>query len=233
MDENELKQEILTADERVNAIVVNSNESYQEAGAVVIELDTLAKRITDYWDEPIRKAHEAHKALTSKRAEMLKPVDDRKKLLRGKISAYLTEQERIRREEQRKIDEARRKQEADERAKLEARAAKAEESGKAEKAEALREKAAEVYVAPVIVQSEVEKTTRIDAGTVSQKTDINVTVTDPKKILAAVIDGRLPIGIITINESKLKQAIKLAGINNIDGAIIEQVVNAQFRARTA
>lgn len=233
MDEQELRQEITTADERVNAIVVNSNESYQAAGAVVIELDTLAKRITDYWDEPIRKAHEAHKALTAKRGEMLKPVEDRKKILRGKISAYLTEQERIRREEQRKLDEERRAKEAAERAKLEARAAKAEEKGKAEKAEALREQAEQVYVPPAVVRPEVEKTTHIDTGTVSQKTDINVTVTDPLKILKAVTDGRLPIGIITISESKLKQAVKLAGINSLDGAVIEQVVNAQFRKRTA
>jgi hypothetical protein len=49
-------------------------------------------------------------------------------------------------------------------------------------------------------------------------------------VLHAIIGGRLPIGIVNINETKLKQAIKLAGITQLDGCIIEQVINAQIRA---
>lgn len=231
MDERELKQEITTIDEQVGAVVVNSSATYEMAGALVIDLDALEKKINAYWEDPIKKAFDAHRALTAKRGEMLKPVQDRKKILRGKISAYLTEQERIRKEEQRKADEERRKREEAERAKLEARAAKAEEKGKTEKAEELREKAADVYVPPVVVQAEVEKTTRIETGTVSQKKDIRVTVTDPMAIVKAVASGTLPIGVVSINESKLKAAIKLQGISQLYGCTIEEIVNAQFRGK--
>jgi hypothetical protein len=233
INEQELKQEIMSADDRVNALVVDSQETYEIAGAAVIDLDSLAKRITAYWDDPIKKAFDAHRALTAKRAEMLKPVDDRKKSLRKKISDYLTAIEKKRQEEQRKADEERRKREQAERDKLERQAAKAEEKGKTERAEDLRTQAAEVYVPPVVVVPEVEKTTRIDTGTVSQKKDIKVSVTDPLKILKAILDDRLPVGVVTINDAKLKQAIKLAGINHLDGCLIEQVVNAQFRAGVA
>lgn len=233
MDEQQLKQEIISVDQVVNAVVVNSLETYEIAGKYVIELDQLIKRINEYWEDPIKKAFEAHRALTAKRGEMLKPVQERQKTLRGKISAYLTEQDRIRKEEQRKADEVRRAQEQKEREKLERAAARAEEKGNTAKAEDLREKAQDVYVPPVVVVPEVEKTTRIDIGIVSQKKDIKIVVTDPREILKAVVSGRLPIGIITINESKLKQAIKLQGINRLDGCIIEQVVNAQFRAGVA
>lgn len=231
MDERELKQEIMTVDEQVAAVVVNSAATFETAGALVIDLDALEKKISAYWEDPIKKAFDSHRALTAKRGEMLKPVQDRKKILRGKISAYLTEQERIRREEQRKADEERRKREEAERAKLEARAAKAEEKGKADKAEELREQASDVYVPPVVVQPEVEKTTRIDTGTVSQKKDIRVTVTDPAAILRAVVAGQIPIGVVAVNESKLKAAIKLQGLTVLDGCIIEEVVNAQFRGK--
>lgn len=231
MDEKELKQEIMTADERVNAVVVSDTGSYELAGAMVIDLDRLAKKINAYWEEPIKKAHEAHRALTAKRGEMLKPVEDRKKVLRGKISAYLTEQERIRRAEQTRLDEERRKKEQAERERLEKAAAKAEEKGRDERAEALREKAADVYIPPAVVVPEVEKTTRMDTGTVSQKKSTRVTVTDPVAILRAVVAGSLPIGIVTINETKLKQAVELQGLKQLDGAIIEEIVTAQFRGK--
>lgn len=231
MDEKELEQEIMTADERVGAVVVSDPASYEMAGAMVIDLDRLAKKITAYWEEPIKKAHEAHRALTAKRGEMLKPVEDRKKVLRGKISAYLTEQERIRRAEQTRLDEERLKKEQAERERLEKAAAKAEEKGRDERAEALREKAADVYIPPAVVVPEVEKTTRMDTGTVSQKKSTRVTVTDPVAILRAVVAGSLPIGIVTINETKLKQAVELQGLKQLDGAIIEEIVTAQFRGK--
>jgi hypothetical protein len=167
MDEQQLKNEITTVDDRVNSIVVNDPDTFQKAGSVVIDLDGLIKKINTYWEDPIKKAHEAHKSLTAKRAEMLKPVEDRKKLLRGKISAYLTEQDRIKREEQRKLDDERRKKEQAEREKLERAAIKAEEKGKIERAEDLRTQAADVYVQPAIVESQIEKTTRMETGTVS------------------------------------------------------------------
>jgi hypothetical protein len=229
MDENALKQEIMTVDERIAAVVVCDAQTYEVAGKMVIDLDGLKKKIEAYWKEPIEKAFQAHKALTAKRGEMLKPVDDRRKTLTQKISAYLTEEDRKRREEQRRLDEKRREAEQKERDRLAKLAAKAEEKGKIDKAEALREKAEEVYIPPAVVVPEVERTTRMDEGTVSTVKDIEIEIVDVKAVLRAVVDGKLPVSIVTVNDAKLKKAIKDFDIKVLDGVVIREVVKGQFR----
>lgn len=229
MDENTLKSEISTVDERIASVVVRDAQTYESAGAMVIELDSLKKRIEAYWKEPIEKAFQAHKALTAKRSEMLQPVEDRRKSLNQKITAYLTEQENKRREEQRRLDEQRREAERKERERLEKLAAKAEEKGKTEKAEALREMVEDVYIPPVAAVPEVEKTTRMDAGTVSTTTDIEIEIADVKAVLRAIVDGKLPVTIATINEAKLKKAIKDFALHAVDGVVIREIVKGSFR----
>jgi len=229
MEEQELKQEIVKADEQIQALVVNSPETFEEAGRVVISLDDLIKKIKKYWKEPKEKAFQAHKAITQREKEMLKPVEDRRRVAQQRISAYLTEQERKRQEEQRKLDAERKAKEDREKAKLERRAEKAEESGNAEKAEELREKIDDIFVAPAIVEPTIEKTTHTDAGTISQKKDVDIRVTDPMAIFRGIAEGRIPANVAVINESKLKQFIKLQGIAKLDGCDIQEVVKTQFR----
>jgi hypothetical protein len=160
---------------------------------------------------------------------MLKPVEDRRKALTQKISAYLTEEDRKRREEQRRLDEKRREEEQKERDRLAKLAAKAEEKGKIEKAEALREKAEDVYIPPAVVVPEVERTTRMDEGTVSTVKDIEIEIADVKAVLRAVVDGKLPVSIVSVNEAKLKKAIKDFDLKALDGVVIREVVKGQFR----
>jgi hypothetical protein len=145
------------------------------------------------------------------------------------MSRYATEQERKRQEEQRKINAEREEKERREREKLEKRAAAAEEKGQTEKAESLREKADMVIIPPVIVVPEVEKTVQTDAGSITQRKDIEVIITDPMKILQAVIDGRIPLSVVALNATVLKRVIKDNAINNLDGCVIRQIINPSFR----
>jgi len=231
MDENELKNEIMTVDQRINEVSIIDNDSYGFAGSLVVELDNLKKKITAYWDEPISKAFQTHKALTAKRTEMLKPIDDRRRTLTTKISAYLTEQDRIKREAQRKLDDERRAAEQRERDRLNKMAEKARAAGKIEKAELLREKVEEVFVAPAIVVPTVEKTTRLDTGTISQKKELYIEVVSVMELLKEIVGGRLPVGIVTISNEKLKQAIKLNSLKSVPGCIIEERISASFRGK--
>ena len=127
MEEQELQKQIQTVDEQVTALAVKDKKSFELASEITHQLDGLIKEIKNYWKEPIEKAHQAHKALTAKRGEMLNPVESKRRILSQRITMYLTEQERIRQEQQRKFDEERRKEEEAERRKLEAKAQKAEE----------------------------------------------------------------------------------------------------------
>lgn len=229
MDEKELEQELQTVAQKAGGIVIKTQDDFALAGKMLIDIDGMIKRVKSYWKGPKEAAHQAHKAITAKEAEMLKPLTSRREGINKIMSAWQLQKRREAEAEQRRQDEERRKREEAERAKLERAAARAEEKGNEEKAESLREKAADVFIPPVIVKSEAEKTTWTDAGTVSVIEDIKVTVTDVKAVLNAIIAGTLPIGIVTINEAKLKAAVKLAGIKRLDGVIIEDDIRTSVR----
>jgi len=226
MDENALQMEIEFSP---NQFIVNSAESYAEAGKVMLSFNDLLSKIKSYWKPLKEKAHEAHKAITAKENEMIKPIEERKKLLSTNISAYLTEQDRIKREEQRRLDDERRAQEKAERERLEAESKKAEDSWDLKKAVELKAQSESVYIPPTIVQSEIKKTVTMDTGTISAKKDIEVEIINISDILRHVISGKLPSFIVSINETKLKQFLKMSGIMELSGCNIKEIINAQVR----
>lgn len=231
MEEHVLKTKIMTVWERIKGLVITDKQSYQTAGEIIIDLDHLIKQIKEYWKEPKERAFQAHKAITAKESEMLRPVTDRRNDLAGKIKKYLTEQDKIRREEQSRLDAERMKREQAERDRLAKRAEKADEKGNAEKAEALREKINDVFVAPSIVVPDVEKTTRMDTGTVSVTKDIEVTITDEKALIAEMAAGNVPVSVVTFSVPKLKAYIRLQGLTKLNGVTIADVSSAKFRGK--
>src|SRR4030043_789166 len=107
MEEKELEQEIADVDQQVNSIVVNSPETHAATGQVVIAIDQMIKRVKEFWQEPKEKAHQTHVAICKRENEMLMPLKERRASIAKQISNYLTEQDRIRRDEQRTLDEER------------------------------------------------------------------------------------------------------------------------------
>jgi sRNA-binding protein len=168
--------------------------------------------VKDFWKEPKARAYELHKMMTSREGMFLKPLEAAKKNISGEISRYLTDQERIRREEQRKADEAAR-------AALEAQKASVEDA----------ESSPIPFIVPTVV-SGIDKTMKTDTGSLTQRTEIEITVTDIKKLLAAIIASEVPESILEISIPKLKQFVKLTQAKEIPGCTIEEVVKASFRA---
>ena len=231
MKEEELKQEIQVIDEETRALVVNSQETFELANNEIFRIDTIGKKWMAYWKDLIEDAHQMHKNLIAKRDDPIRPLRERRISLKRGTDAYLTEQENIRKEEQRKLDAERLKKEEAERKRLEKRAEKAEEKGNIGKADELRDMAEDVYIPPAIVVPEIEKTTRQDAGTVSQKKGIEVIILDEMAILKAVVGGLLPIGIVSISLPKLTQVIKLQGLTSFEGCMIREVMTTQHRGK--
>lgn len=229
MDENEIKQELVVVEDKVNAIMVKDAETYELAGAMVLDLDGLRKKVVKYWEEPKRRAYEAHKAITEKEREMLRPIDEKRKALDRKISDYLTEERRRRDEEQRKLDEKRTKMEDRRRDRLMKRANAEREKGNEEAYAALMEEAGGVYVPPTAAVSQVDQTTRTDGGTISQRNELEIRIVDPMKLVQAVASGDVPIGVIDISIPKLKQHVKLFKLRSLPGCAIEERVAASFR----
>ena len=225
VNEVELGKEVVELESGANALIVDTKESFEYAGEIVLDIDAMIKKVETYWKELKRKAHEAHKAITAKESEMLGPLKDKRKTLRSKISVYLTIQEKIRQEEQKKIDAERRQQEAELKQKQ-------EEAAKiAEKNEEPEPVVLETYVPPVIVQPEVLKTTRMNTGTISQKKDITVEVVDISLLLNEIVKGNVPSSIIEIKEAKLKSFIKMQELKELSGCKIDEVIGASFRGR--
>ena len=97
-------------------IVVDDPITLEMATETVNKGLAYVKTINDLFEEPARKAHEAHKAITSLRESLKEPITKRINVLKSKISLYLTEVDKKRKEEQAKADAERLRLEAEERA---------------------------------------------------------------------------------------------------------------------
>jgi hypothetical protein len=225
-----LVTEITEAVTTASHIIVNSKETHEAASNAVLSLDGYIKKVKEYWQEPKEIAFKMHKGIVAKEAEMLNPMVEQRKAIVSRISAYLTEEDRKRQEEFKRLQAEQRAKEEAERNRLLEEAAKAETAGKSVDAEVLLTMAEEVQVEtpPPPVQV-IPQTTHTVNGTVSQRKDIEVTITDPKTLLKAIVDGNLPIGWVEISASKIKSYVKNTGEMTIPGCQIKEVVSATFR----
>lgn len=211
-------------------VVVDSPESYEYAGEIILKGKAIIKDIDAKFEPSVKAAYAAHKAIKDLQNSLKNPVSAMISELQLKANAYVTEQERKRREEQARLDAERRKAEETERARLAAEAKAAENKGDAEKAAALREESETIVIIPEVVESEAPKTIRTDAGTISAQSDIEVAITDKATLLRAIADqGRFDL--VEIKEAALKRFIKAAGLADFPGCHIEQVKKAAFRVK--
>lgn len=167
---NEVETKALSLVEQAGMVKINDSKSYEVAGFLWKTIGEVMKEVSDTFDPLIEAAHRNHKLALEKKAKFYAPLDKAKRDVKGLMSDYELEQERIRQEKQREI-EAKLKKEEEERRLLEAIAA--EEEAKANGAtaqEAAQEAEAiinePVYVAPVILPKETPKVKGLSFRTV-------------------------------------------------------------------
>jgi hypothetical protein len=155
----EIATEALTWPERARAIAVTSPETYSAAAELLKGIKALRGRIAETFDPHIRRAHEAHKALVRQKADMEAPLTEAETTVKRALGTYTQEQERIRREEERRLAEEARKREEERRlAEAAALETEAAETGNAELlAEAQEMISAPVEAPVVILQSATPK----------------------------------------------------------------------------
>jgi len=161
MEAQEITERALTVPEQAKGIVIKSHDDYARAGEMLLVIKDLRKEIDATFDPIIKKAHEAHKEAVAQKKKVDAPLVEAEGIIKPRISAWNTEQERLRREEEARLREIARKQE-EERLLMEAIAAEEEaKANGATKEEAAQESAAimaePVYVAPVVVPRMVPK----------------------------------------------------------------------------
>ena len=186
-------------------IAITNQGQYESANEFLRADKMLQKRIHEAFDEIVASAYKTWKAAGQKRTDYLEPVVAAEKAVKGKMIDYTEEMERIRREEQRKIDA---KAEADaekERKRLAERAAKWAAKGNEAKAEAIQEQAEEVQVETQVVAPKIEK-----LKNASFRDSWSVEITDAEKVPREYME----INIQALNRvaNATKGTIKIPGV---------------------
>jgi len=122
MDEETEKNEEITKEsglivQKAIALNVNNDEQLHFAYDLNKKIKLVQKRVDQYFDPSIKKAHETHQANIAMKKKQSEPLKKAEKIIKSKTTAYHEEQERIRWEEEHKRQRALRKQEEERRLK--------------------------------------------------------------------------------------------------------------------
>lgn len=91
--------------DKARALTVEDQDSYDFANNTLSVIRDLEKEVGETFDPICAAAHKAHKEATAGRAKHLKPLEDAKAIIAGKIRDFEREQKRLAAERQRLIDE--------------------------------------------------------------------------------------------------------------------------------
>lgn len=198
--------------ELANSIVITDQVSLERAAKFLLDNKTEQKRLDEERRGFVDPLNKVVKDLNAKYKPISDALTSAESIVKGKISKYTAEQERIQREAQ---AEAERKAEQ-QRQKLEVRAEKAEDKGDDHKAQSLRDTAATVVAAaPAPVIHKV-------AG-ISTRKVWTAKVTDPMKLCKLIADGVLPATLVEFKQAELnKIASQWQNNREFDGILITQ-----------
>lgn len=152
INEQDLAKEVPALVQEAEKFVVTNDAQYHEAVERANVCKTKLQTVVDFFAPMKKRAHEAWKEVCSKENQFVPALELSKKLYTQKAADYQLKKQREQEEKERAAFAAAQKKEDEKKAKLEADAKAAEEAGNREKAEELREKVENVYVAPRAVQ---------------------------------------------------------------------------------
>jgi len=131
--------------ETARSITIDSEWGYEEAAGLLKGIKALRNEAGEVFDPIVSAAHHAHKEAVAAKKGVEAPLIEAERILKSGMARYSDEQERIRREEQRRIDSISRKAAEEERL---ATAVALEEAGETEAAEQVIEAP---VLAPVVI----------------------------------------------------------------------------------
>ena len=98
----DLKKDANNAVVEAKSMSVINNHTNEQATNFIKALKNLQKEIKSELRPAIEKAHELHRHLTSQEKRLLAPLQDAEQLVKSKVSKFLFDQEKIRKEAQQK-----------------------------------------------------------------------------------------------------------------------------------
>lgn len=107
MKKEEVKKQSGLIVRRAVKVRVTDQKSLTAAEGLIVQVKDFLSGINGLFDPPIKKAHEAHKAMIAAKKEVADPLLKAERFLKSAIKDYLIEEERKRRhdEEQRKFEQ--------------------------------------------------------------------------------------------------------------------------------
>lgn len=200
----ELENEIQPIIQKAQALVIKTPEESVSAQEILKEIKVRQKTVIEKIGPLVADAYKAWKGIKDFENSLMKPLESAETVIKRKIIEFQQMLEQKRQEEARKAEAARLEAERKEREKLEAQAQKAEEKGKVEKAEALREQAETVTVAPVFTPPPVSATLKGASFSETWKGE----VTDIMALCQAIVDGKASPTMVLVNESAINAHAK-------------------------
>lgn len=194
--EQQLEQSGKLAVQTAKELTITTQDDYEKAGKYLVGIKTRTKQIQDYWKGPKEAANAAHKAVVEREKQMLAPLKEAEKIIKGTMLNYQAAVEKARREAE---AEARRRQE-EEAMRLVDQAASAEENGDNQAAAINMAMAEMISETPAVAQMDTPSA----AGTSVRKTWKH-RVTDPTAV-PAYFNG---LEIRTINTAALNNIAKM------------------------
>lgn len=213
----EIRNESTNIVDAANNMNITNQDDLVYAAGFLNNIKATQKKIKEYWEEPIKRAYDAHKALKAKENAMLEPLQNSEKIIKDKISDYNAVMQKLKEEEEARL--------------------KAEQERQAleqlEEAEKLRAEGNEVEAqiaesnAEMMAQVEVKVDPMIEkVQGLSFRKDFEIVVTDPYKV-PAYINGT---EIRKIDLAQIKRFVKMT--NNgvqISGIQVKTVQRAVSR----
>lgn len=217
--ERSLGEEVSLVEQNAAGVVVHDSASYEQAAEITRTIKQMHKRVTDYW-EPLRvSAKKTYDDVLGKKKRMIEPLEKAERILKGKMGAFVAQQEA----ERRAREEAARKAAQEEANRRLEEAAALEKAGDALGAEmAMAE--AEVYddaAAGIVVSGKAPK---VDGVSTSKSWEI--TSIDPDKVPVEIAG----VVIRPVDEKAVARLIKMSkGQIKIPGIEYKETVSVSIR----
>lgn len=230
-DEAALTARTATWPDRAKALAIVDSATCVTASELLKGIKDLRKEIDDTFDGIIAKAFAAHRESCAQKKRHEAPLVEAEAILKRGLSAYETEQELRRREEQRRL-QAQALKDAEDR--LLAEAADLERvalAGPEPDIDALSE-AHRLLEEPIDVPSVIVPKRTPTVSGVSYRELWRAEVTDLKALCRAIADGSQPVTLVTANASALNGlARSLKGAARVPGVkfVSERTVAASGR----
>ena len=99
----DLEQQALELDSKAQVLMVKNQEQYNDANSFIKAIKGLQQQVKDTFRPIISKAFQAHKEAKAQENRHLTPLLKAETLVKGKMLDFIREQERIRQEQERKL----------------------------------------------------------------------------------------------------------------------------------